>query len=623
MDNTDNNKIMYIKVLETQKEVLKNFDDSYKNRKPSSYYFSIKDVAINNDIEAGKKYKLIVLLHDKKDISGAYLGICITSKTKNGIGIYCSIKAKLSICTSVKNICKFSELNLTDDFETGSYVLLEESELISEQIDFIIRDPKLTQAAPADYESLTDEVSLHPLAQRNEYCKRQYNLRKQNPANPKCSEYQRDCDRIVHSKAFRRMVDKAQVFSASKGDYYRTRMTHSQAVSQIARRIAAKLHLNLYLTEAIALGHDIGHTPFGHQGERTLDQILHGEKYDIIKNLDTLSNDNEGEIPMGFKHNYQSVRVASELEEKYAGIYGMDLSFQTLEGMLKHTRLKRDKFSLSQFTSCAENDLHFQTDFCSTLEGQVVEIADEIAQRGHDLDDAFFSGAITIEELKKYFSLKKIRELSNIVEETLNEIDTVKKGGWRLVDENELGSGRIVAAIVSYFINDTIKTSQSSMEEYSVDEFNESGHSIGKRIIALSNKAQKLNDYLGTIISNRVVNSPEVSLFDSNAATIVSGLFKAYYNNPRLLHSGTTRRLYIEIRKFTRNVIDFEFCNHTVIQEEIDLMTQSDLCEIKKNDTAKYEEYKQKRRLLVRHICDFISGMTDTYAINEYNKIFK
>lgn len=189
---------------------------------------------------------------------------------------------------------------------------------------------------------INSENGLADLAQRNEYCERAYNLRA-----PMQHRGQRDYERIVHSKAFRRMVDKAQVFSASKGDYYRTRMTHTQAVSQIARGIAEGLGLNMYLTEAIALGHDIGHTPFGHQGERILDSILQG-KFNIIKNVESFS----GDLSFGgFKHNYQSIRVATLLEEEYTEICGMDLSYQTLEGMLKHTKLKRDNYSLDQFIS--------------------------------------------------------------------------------------------------------------------------------------------------------------------------------------------------------------------------------------------------------------------------------
>lgn len=135
----------------------------------------------------------------------------------------------------------------------------------------MLKDPYYFEEKDRAYCSIKSEEMLHPLAQKNEYCRRQYNLRE--PQNDR-GEFQRDYERIVHSKTFRRMVDKAQVFSASKGDYYRTRMTHSQAVAQIARAIAAELNLNLCLTEAIALGHDLGHTPFGHQGERTLNDIL-------------------------------------------------------------------------------------------------------------------------------------------------------------------------------------------------------------------------------------------------------------------------------------------------------------------------------------------------------------
>ncbi len=617
-----NNKIIYIKLKEGC-EPIKHFEDSYllnsgnKNHSVSYYYNINKDdeCKIISDIKIDENCYLIALIYDCDEIKNAYLGTGILHHNEKGYSLKLSIITELPQCTAIKNICKLSELDLDSDFDRKEYLTIENSELISNQIDFIINMPLEEPYKERDYEEFTSESNLHALAQKNEYCRRQFNLRE--PMEFR-GEFQRDYERIIHSKAFRRMVDKAQVFSASKGDYYRTRMTHSQAVSQIACAISEGLNLNLHLTEAIALGHDIGHTPFGHQGERTLDEILRG-KYNIIENID-LYKDSFG----GFKHNYQSIRVATSLEEKYSEIYGMDLSFQTLEGMLKHTKLKRDKFLLDQFicSDKAYDELHFDQDFCSTLEGQVVSIADEIAQRGHDLDDAFSSGSMTIEEFKKLLGIKKMTILTNIVEDVNSNIKDMIENHHRFIDENELRKSRIVSIIVSYFINDVIDNSKTLMDQYDVEQFKSDGYSVTKCLVNFSEEATQLNKYLETIIANKVINNSEVSLFDSNAATIVRSLFKAYYNNPRLLHKGTQRRIYIDIRKKgLNNVIDFEYGNHKIIKKEFDLITKDDLEKIKNSNIK--EEYKLKRWVLVRNICDFISGMTDTYAINEYNRIAK
>ena len=548
--------------------------------------------------------------------SYAYLGTGKIIKNEKGYAIKLNVKSKLNYGTAIKNICKLSELNLEKDFKKDEYVLIEESELISKQIDFIINEPFLEKTHSCIYNELNSEKELSEYAQRNEHCVRQYNLRK--PMENR-GEFQRDYERIVHSKAFRRMVDKAQVFSASKGDYYRTRMTHTQAVSQIARGIAEGLKLNLYLTEAIALGHDIGHTPFGHQGERTLNDILRG-KYDIIKNIKLFEKNN---YFGGFKHNYQSLRVASLLEEEYTEICGMDLSFQTLEGMIKHTKLKKNEFMLEQFTNdnSAIEHLHFEQEFCSTLEGQVVAIADEIAQRGHDLDDALSSGAMQFEDFQKYLTVHPMKELADIVNRVNDDIIAMNHNHRRFVDENELRNSRTVSAIVSYFINDVIRYSAEKINKYDYSEFEDNDYRVSKEIISFSETAATLNKYLETIITSKVINSPEVSLFDNNAHTIVKGLFKAYYNNPRLLHKGTQRKLYINLRNVSQNVVDFEYGNYEIIKEEFDLITGYDFNNDSTSELAK--EYYEKRCVLVRIICDFIAGMTDTYASNEYNRIVK
>lgn len=562
------------------------------------------------------EYFLIALIHHNGKIDYAYLGTGKIIKNEKGYAIKLNVKSKLNYGTAIKNICKLSELNLEKDFKKDEYVLIEESELISKQIDFIINEPFLEKTHSCIYNELNSEKELSEYAQRNEHCVRQYNLRK--PMENR-GEFQRDYERIVHSKAFRRMVDKAQVFSASKGDYYRTRMTHTQAVSQIARGIAEGLKLNLYLTEAIALGHDIGHTPFGHQGERTLNDILRG-KFDIIKNIKLFEKTN---YFGGFKHNYQSLRVASLLEEEYTEICGMDLSFQTLEGMIKHTKLKKNEFMLEQFTNdnSANEHLHFEQEFCSTLEGQVVAIADEIAQRGHDLDDALSSGAMQFEDFQKYLTVKKMKELADIVNRVNDDIIAMNHNHRRFVDENELRNSRTVSAIVSYFINDVIRYSAVKINKYDYSEFEDNDYRVSKEIISFSETAATLNKYLETIITSKVINSPEVSLFDNNAHTIVKGLFKAYYNNPRLLHKGTQRKLYINLRNVSQNVVDFEYGNYEIIKEEFDLITGYDFNNDSTSELAK--EYYEKRCVLVRIICDFIAGMTDTYASNEYNRIVK
>ena len=175
----------------------------------------------------------------------------------------------------------------------------------------------------------------------------------------KCSirtEYQRDRDRIIHSKAFRRLKHKTQVFLSPEGDHYRTRLTHTLEVSQIARTIARALRLNEDLTEAIALGHDLGHTPFGHTGEAVLDEIC----------------------PQGFRHNEQSLRVVDVLERSG----GLNLTFEVRDGILCHTGGKQ----------------------AATLEGRIVRFADKIAYINHDIDDALRGGVLTEEDLPKEFT---------------------------------------------------------------------------------------------------------------------------------------------------------------------------------------------------------------------------
>jgi len=188
------------------------------------------------------------------------------------------------------------------------------------------------------------------------------------------TEFQRDRDRVIHSTAFRRLVYKTQVFVNYEGDLYRTRLTHSLEVAQIARTVARALALNEDLVEAISLAHDLGHTPFGHAGQDALDACMHDFG--------------------GFEHNLQSLRVVDELEERYASFRGLNLTFETREGILKHCSLKKAR-------GLGDVGVRFLERRQPGLEAQLANLADEIAYNNHDVDDGLRSGLITLEQLKE------------------------------------------------------------------------------------------------------------------------------------------------------------------------------------------------------------------------------
>jgi dGTPase len=186
-------------------------------------------------------------------------------------------------------------------------------------------------------------------------------------------EFQRDRDRIVHSTAFRRLEYKTQVFVNHEGDLFRTRLTHSIEVAQIARAIARALHLNDDLTEAIALAHDLGHTPFGHAGQDALNECMQGFG--------------------GFEHNLQSLRIVDKLEERYAAFDGLNLMFETREGILKHCSPARAR-------DLGEVAQRFIDNQRPSLEAQICNLADEIAYNNHDVDDGLRAGVITVDQLE-------------------------------------------------------------------------------------------------------------------------------------------------------------------------------------------------------------------------------
>ena len=434
------------------------------------------------------------------------------------------------------------------------------------------------------------------------------NTGKKTDRNP----FERDRDRIIHSKAFRRLVDKAQIFTSSKGDHYRTRMTHTLEVTQIARSIAKRLNLNESLTEAIALGHDIGHTPFGHQGERTLDLILNGNLA-IIHQINDIPD-----LKQRFKHNYQSLRVLTLLENKYLEYEGLNLTYLTLEGILKHTKIHaKDSpdYDIEDFFNYPYSDkLSLDSEHSITLEGQVVAIADEIAQRAHDIDDAFKSGKINHDTFYKLCDFRSKPELIEIDKEIKKDMNKSENGNL-LIDYNDMYRAQLCSKIISYFIDDVVNTFKSNRHP---ELFNQKEHKWTKKVIHFSETAMRINDILDNMIKQLVLNSAEVLRFDQTASDIITELFKYYYSNPLSLGDGTLRRLFKEMSKHTDNCICLRGSDIELAREEIDKIIKADLTG--KNLDNK-NEYIVKRKLLARCIADHISGMTDTFAINEYRDI--
>lgn len=525
---------------------------------------------------------------------------------------------------AIQSIIDKMDLNIDDDFLQNTYVLVSDMQSLYVELRERINSLKTFFAYNLNRREELEDYRLDTLAQNDSQAIRIFD----EPIVSDKTEFQRDRERIVNSTAFRRMVDKAQIFSAEKGDYFRTRMTHTLEVNQIAKAIAYALHLNLDLTEAIALGHDLGHTPFGHQGERTLDKILCGEINVGIKTPEDLLRKR---CYGGFKHNYQSAKILTQLEDKYINYSGLNVSVQVVEGVLKHTRIKKE-IAIQDFLSeeyIEKLYLDFSQAYCpiSTLEGQVVAIADEIAQRGHDVDDALASGVLLVEELIDLLSIGKCDELR---EELEREINSVNDSIRIFPNKNRMLVARIVHRIIRYFISDVIESSRKAMEKSDL-----SGIEMGNNIILVnfSSKAKKVNNYLEKIVQKKVICNYEVARADYNAEVIIKTLFRKYYENPRLLHTGTLHKIFIDTLRHkniyvSNSAVCLNDCSIAIVDKEIEDMTRieigaTDIIEDLERDAVvpsgaiRYE----KRKILLRNIVDFIAGMTDGYALQEYARI--
>lgn len=348
------------------------------------------------------------------------------------------------------------------------------------------------------------------------------------------TEYQRDRDRILHSEAFRRLKQKTQVFVNNMSDHVRTRLTHTLEVAQLARSISRYLFLNDDLCEAIALAHDLGHPPYGHAGENTLADIMDGFG--------------------GFDHNEQSIRIVTDLERNYFKFNGLNLTFETLEGIMKHNGPYLDSNKIPVSIKSLDKKYNFNLNKFPSAEAQIANICDDIAYVSHDLNDGLNSGLIKLEDIKNL----------PIIDNLIKKHD---KENYK--NNNKILIHQITKNLMNYFVNSLVKT---------------------------STKILKCNDFKST---------EEIQNFDSlvikmdnetykNLLLIKSFLLEKMYKNKKILNE--LREVNFKIQK----LFNFLFENPDRLPNSWQFLQEKSIFELE-NTTKK------------RVICDYISGMTDTY----------
>ena len=305
-------------------------------------------------------------------------------------------------------------------------------------------------------------------------------------------EFQRDRDRIVHSNAFRRLVYKTQVFVNHEGDLYRTRITHSLEVAQIARSVALALRVNEALTEAISLAHDLGHTPFGHAGQDALNECM--QPYG------------------GFEHNLQSLRVVDELEERYAAFRGLNLTFECREGILKHCSVRHAR-------ELGELGERFLKRGQPGLEAQIANLADEIAYNNHDVDDGIRA------QLLDLSALREVRMFRRQYDDVVSLYPGLSER--RLVHE-------VIRRMINYIVVDFIRTTQAQLAQLrprSIDEV----RAEKKPLAQLSEGCRAEHLELKAFLGNHVYRHYKVLRMTSKARRVVQQLFEAFFNDVNLM----------------------------------------------------------------------------------------
>jgi dGTPase len=362
------------------------------------------------------------------------------------------------------------------------------------------------------------------------------------------SDFQRDRDRIIHSTAFRRLKHKTQVFVFHEGDHFRTRLTHSIEVSQIARSIARALGLDEDLAEALALAHDLGHTPFGHTGEDALGACM---------------------APFGgFDHNAQALRIVTRLERRYAAFDGLNLCWETLEGLVKHNGPLLDADGKPQpghgpalpgaiLEYSARHDLWLSSH--ASAEAQGAALADDIAYDAHDIDDGLRAGLIDIADMRAVPFLAAL----------LDEIERA----WPSLERPRL-INELVRRVITRFVEDVIKESQRRLDESGVASADEV-RLAGRTMVAFSPAMAEADRAIKGFLFPRVYRHPRVMRIRQDAAGVVGQLFARFMDDPALLPAEWSAGL----------------------------------------DAG--DEVRRARR-----VCDYIAGMTDRYALDEHARLF-
>lgn len=455
------------------------------------------------------------------------------------------------------------------------------------------------------------------------------------------SKFQRDRDRILYSKEFRRLSGKTQIFISGYDDNMRTRLTHTLEVAQIAETISRKLRLDEMLTVAIAYGHDVGHTPFGHVGERTLNSFMNG-CFDYHGYFDNMIDDDKG-----FKHNFQGVRVVCFLEslssEYKTKEYGLNLTKYTLWGILNHSSLK---YKQCEYCDSAKNCTYknrnkqckgLSLDFYKnslidskgnyifddkrdwTFEAIVVSYADEIAQRHHDIEDGIFAGIIDLKQFCEY-----LLDVNGFNDSFKNEIINIKNNHNK--QNLEISINKLSRIIVDYYVTCYIDSVLFKINElYDKGVFSKEDNNKRDLIYDyIKNEGVSIINFFGfnkefretdkafnNYLCNHILNSELAQCMDGKATYVIRKLFKAYLTNPQQLPDKT-------IISIIRNWEDDKGVH---FNDDEKCMTTASSCRTKlklllnQNDLTIH-------RILLRRICDYIAGMTDDYALKCYAKLY-
>ena len=331
------------------------------------------------------------------------------------------------------------------------------------------------------------------------------------------SPFQRDRDRIIHSTSFRRLKHKTQVFVNTEGDHYRTRLTHSMEVSQIARTLARSLGLNEDLCETLSLSHDLGHTPFGHAGEEALSKCMlkHG----------------------GFDHNIQTLRIVTFIENKYYAFRGLNLTLETLDGLIKHNGSVKN---ISPYKKILKKDFfNKQISFSASpsLEAQVSSISDDIAYNNHDLEDGLRAGLFSIKEFSS------ISFLSKIINRHLKNMKKFKK---------EIIISQIVRDLINFMVTDVIITTKKNLKKSNPQSLNDI-YKLDYPIVEFSDKMKKIDKEIKNFLKKNMYNHKKVLVNTNKGKDIIVVLFKYLLKNYK---NHIDQRLF-ENEKRERVIADF------------------------------------------------------------------